>query len=362
MASDVAPIERLEERPIGVDPRAIEDEFGRIWRDTVGEESPIRVRVLNLVAIATTAEEMDRFETAMQLLPERHPCRGILIAAAPAYARIEATISAHCWRSAGGRRHVCSEEVILTGAPGLDREMASAVLALLVPELPVSVWLLGAPSAAGSLRDRILGDADRLLLDTAREARAVEGLACALRLIDTHGVTCGDLAWERSAAWRGLVAQLFDGADGARELELLRSIEIHGGAGQTSSDALLLAGWLITRLGLAPADVTVVDSTVTATMYDGTREVRIVVAPADDGAKLSSLSVATTDASFRIERHNESGHLHVREDWDAGSMRRVVEAPLDDDASLVAIALDGAHGASLYEQAGRAAVSLFRSA
>lgn len=354
MASDVAPIERLEARPIGVDPAVIEDEFARVWRETAGDDSPVRVRVMNLVAIATRADDMDRFEAAMQVLPERHPCRGILVAGSPSYDRLEATIGAHCWRSTGGRRHVCSEEVILTGGPLQDRELASAVLGLLVPELPVCVWLLGMPESDSLLRDRIVGSADRVLLDSDRAAQAERGLTQALAIEREYGVPCADLAWARTSAWRGLIAQLFDGPDGARELDLLQSIEVRGGTGRVLSDALLLGGWLISRLALAPTDVArAAGGGIAATMYDGTREVRVRVGPAEDGAKLASVRIVTRDATFSIERHAESGHLHVREDWDSGSMRRVVDAPPDDEPSLVVAALDDTHAGTLYQDTAR---------
>src|SRR5438874_10163418 len=80
MASDVAPaaIEQLEERPMSVEPRAIESEFTRIWRETAGGDndgSSIRLRTLNFVGLANDGQAEAKFADAMQLLVERHPCR-----------------------------------------------------------------------------------------------------------------------------------------------------------------------------------------------------------------------------------------------------------------------------------------------
>src|SRR3954453_18958785 len=98
MASDVAPaaIEQLEERPINVEPRAIESEFNRIWRETAGSDndgSSIRLRTLNFVAMANDPGAEEKFGDAMQLLVERHPCRGILAIASNEYAGLQASIS-----------------------------------------------------------------------------------------------------------------------------------------------------------------------------------------------------------------------------------------------------------------------------
>ena len=50
MASDVAPIERVQERPIEVDAAKIERAFTEIWQETSvagADESTIRLRVAN---------------------------------------------------------------------------------------------------------------------------------------------------------------------------------------------------------------------------------------------------------------------------------------------------------------------------
>src|SRR5262245_20203421 len=102
MAQDVAPIERLDERPMGVDPAAIEEEFNKIWDESASSAAGamIRVRVANFVALAHDDDKaLDRFEDVMQELPRRHPCRGILALGTPGQPSLDARISAHCFRS-----------------------------------------------------------------------------------------------------------------------------------------------------------------------------------------------------------------------------------------------------------------------
>ena len=361
MAQDVAPLERLEDRTTVVDPQAIEEEFARVWRDASvadSDESSIRVRVLNLVAIASSDDDRDRFEDVMQVLPQRHPCRALLAVTAPAYDRLGATISAHCWPAGGALRHICSEEVLLTGAPHQQRELASAVLGLLAPELPTAVWLMGEPALRGDLAPRVLDAADTVLLDSSRFASLREAYQEALALREEHGARCADLAWGRLSVWRALLAQLFDGEDGARELDQIRTIEIRGGAGVQFSEALLLGAWLAARLGLAIADSKVDGERLDASFYDGSREVRLVIAPDAGGLALVETRIATLDAEFVIELHGDSGHMHVRESWDSGSMRRIVEQSPADDASVLALLLDGAMATDVYEEALRMALAL----
>jgi len=363
MAQDVTAIERIAARPIGVEPAAIEDEFARIWRETAGDTydaSSIRLRVLNLVAIANAADAEARYERVMEAMPQRYPCRGILALLDPAAADVTASISAHCWSSSAGGRHVCSEEVLLRGGPAQGRAVASAVLALLVPEVPVDVWLIGPPELQGELLDEVLEAADRLLLDSAAAADASSAYRDALAIGSDRGLAVCDLAWHRLVAWRTLAAQLFDREGARQELTRLQSIEIAGGAGRLSSEALLLAGWFVSRLGLSPADVSVRGGGFAATLYDGTRGIRLAVSPGDSAMR--SVRIRTQNALFLVESHEANGHMHVREEWpDAAPHRTVAMRPVD-DASVVVEALDDPDDASVFIDAMRAALTLSESA
>jgi glucose-6-phosphate dehydrogenase assembly protein OpcA len=362
VAPDVAALERLEDHAIAVDAQAIEVEFTRIWRETEGhsEDVPsVRVRVLNLIAIGTVATDATRFEDAMQILPQRHPCRGVFAVAASPHERLAASISAHCWRMGGPRRRVCSEEVVLTGAPQQERELASAVLGLLVAELPVVVWMMGEAGSPHDLTSRLLDGADTAIVDSAR-ASALRATYAAINAIADQDVgSCVDLAWARLGAWRALIAQMFDGDAGGRELQQITDIEIRGGAGTMSSEAALLAGWLTSRLDFAVADTSLAEGELRAALYDGARSVGLRIWPGSSA--LEWVRIRTTDAEFAIERHAGSGHLHVRESWDSGATRRVVEQPAQDEGSVIALALDGLGELATYRESLSMAVSLLPS-
>jgi glucose-6-phosphate dehydrogenase assembly protein OpcA len=362
VAPDVTALERLQQEGLEVDPRAIEAEFDRIWRETAGagaDQSSIRVRVLNLVAIATGEDGRRRFDDVMEELAERHPCRAILAATTDdGEPPLSATISAHCWRAAGAQTHVCSEEVELTGAAREGRRLASAALPLLVPDLPVVVWLMDEPAAHGEVAGWLIDAADAVILDSGRHGDPASALALALAWRRDHGVTSHDLAWGRLSAWRALIAQLFDGADGAREIDQLRDIEVRGGAGGWG-DALLLAGWLASRLGLALADTSRSEAARAASFYDGTRHVAMRIIDGAGATRVERVRIVTADAEFVVEHHGQSGHMHVRENWDSGSTRRTVEQEPLSEAAVIDRALDGGTSTSVvYEEAARLAIAL----
>lgn len=361
MAQDVAPIERLAEQPIALDPRAIEEAFTRIWQETTGagyNAATIRLRVGNLVAIARRAGDVGRFEQVMQVLPERHPCRGLLALAEPGREQLETSISAHCWRSPGERRHVCSEEVTLRGGSSHEAEMASAVLALLVPEVPVDVWHIGEFTPDSYLVHEVLDEADRLFFDSREQPDIRAAARTALELSEAHDIALVDLAWCRLETWRALTAQLFDGDDGARELDQIRTIEIRGGDGAPSAEAMLLTGWLVSRLGYSLRDAGPEGSGVAATLYDGTRGVQLTVHAGSGEGELDAVRIRTDDAQFIVECHAESGHMHIVENWEGGATRRTMEQEADDEPSVIARALAGTGDAPIYDEALRAALAI----
>ncbi len=363
MAPDVSGIDRLEDRPISVSPAAIEEEFMSVWRETAaagGDDSSIRLRTLNFVGVGPETWTVDRFERVMESLPQRHPCRGVLAVTSPERRGLEASISAHCWRTSGDGRHVCSEEVILKAGPADDRALASTVLALLVTELPLVVWVIGPIELDSYLVSELIDSAEVVFVDSADAGDAAASLQAALGARRRHDVAICDLAWRRAGVWRSLLAQFFDGDDGPHRLSQLESIEISGGAG-ISSEMLLVAGWFISRLGLALAEVRRDAERITATLYDGTRGVTVTLAAGGQhAARLTEVKVCTSEAAFIVQTHPESAHMHVREEWtgDASPVHRTVAQVAIDDASLLAEALDDASDLAIFLEAAASAVTL----
>jgi glucose-6-phosphate dehydrogenase assembly protein OpcA len=361
MAPDVTGIERLEERPITMSPAAIEEEFARVWRETAAagsDASSIRLRTLNFVGLGPETWTVERFERVMESLPQRHPCRGVLAVVSPGRHGLEASISAHCWRTSAGGRHVCSEEVVLRAGAEDEHVLASTVLALLVPELPLHVWVIGPIDLASHVAAELIDGADTVFVDTADAPDIAASLRAILAAHRKHGVAICDLAWRRMSVWRALAAQFFDGDEGLARLTQLQGVEITGGAG-ISSEMLLMAGWFISRLGLSLAELDREGGSLRATLYDGSRGVALKLSDGGvAGARLTEVKVRASGAEFIVQSHAESGHMHVREEWPDDSDHRTVGQVPTDDASVVAEALDDASDLPIFIEAAQAALSL----
>ena len=360
MAPDVAIIPVLA-HSIRVRPDEVEAEIDRLWRECApagSDESTVRLRLLNFVAIGAGAEVAERFEGVVSALPAHHPCRGIMAMAVAGESAVEASIGARCWLAPGGGRHLCSEEITLTAGPGQERALASAVLALLVPEVTVAVWAMGGGLAEAPLVDEIADSADQLYFDAAEGSDVADAWMRAIAIAKEHDLELRDLAWWRTATWRALVSQLFDNDDALSELGRLTSISIVSGGARPAAEALLVAGWLVSRLGITIADAAAGPDGVTATLYDGSRGVQLSIRRDGSEVPLRSLELRGPRAAFNVDIDAARGHMHVSETWGERESRRTVACPPEDDASLFGDALDGGDDPSVYIDAVNVALSL----
>jgi glucose-6-phosphate dehydrogenase assembly protein OpcA len=193
----------------------------------------VRATTLNLVVYAPTADDVAFTQHALERIGGSRPLRAIVASAGAGGVR--ATVSTSCWL-AGGMQQVCSEQIFLTARADA---LPSAVLSLLVTDLPTFAWWQG-PIPDGLA---VLAELARLSSSTVVDSNisSLEGVARVGRL--DSWVT--DLAWLRLEPWREAVASVFDPAPAAAALAEVRSVCVIGPV----NEARLLAGWLSSRLG-----------------------------------------------------------------------------------------------------------------
>src|SRR5437773_1322735 len=135
---------------------------------------------------------------------------------------------------------------------------ASVGIPLLVPDLPVFLWWTGTPPSDGRHVDDLVTLADRLIVDSADFARADLTLPEVARLARFRvGIT--DLNWARLTDWRELIAQFFDVPawrpflNGITGIRAGFAVDMDG-RDIHPSQALLLLGWLASRLAWRPVE------------------------------------------------------------------------------------------------------------
>jgi glucose-6-phosphate dehydrogenase assembly protein OpcA len=222
---------------------------------TKGEQAgDIRLSVLTLVAACIDMESADLASQTVGLIAESHPARAIIIVAErDGEAAIEADISLQC--ADGGRGEICAEQVRLhvRGQPALH--LNSVVTPLLVPDVPVFLWLVGGPPLEQAFGDDALAVCDRLIVDSGAYADPPQALATLAAALAAHPgeISLADIAWARSRMFRELIAQAFDAAELRALIGAITAVDISCSGREVSAQAWLLAGWLASRLGW-PAD------------------------------------------------------------------------------------------------------------
>ena len=252
---------------------ALERELARLRRSSGAHAKeqgvPVaRASVLNLVVFATREIHARRAAATIDELATRHPSRAIVIVADRERAGREPELEMHCHLPHPGDAHQVSYEQILIRARGdADRRLVSAVIPLLLPDLPVFLWWTETPPVDAPFFDDLLRLGDRLIVDSgdfARPDRTLSRLhAIARSGHGRYGVT--DFNWTRITPWRELVMQFFDVPAWRPFLDTITGIRVGfavdaDGREIHPSQALLFIGWLASRLGwtavesLAPSE------------------------------------------------------------------------------------------------------------
>jgi glucose-6-phosphate dehydrogenase assembly protein OpcA len=226
-------------------------------------------------------------------LQERHPARTILLFPEPGRGDlVKARTTVKEFELAEVDREVISEviEVRLRGGPA--RHPASIVLPLLLSDLPAFCRWRGEPGWRSSAFAEIVGVVDRLVVDSAEWRAPARGYGELRRLFDRVAVS--DLAYRRTLPWRVRLAERWP------EIRSVRTLHVTG----PRADALLLAGWLRSRLRQNIALRVSAGKAVTAVSVDGDPVER----PRGDDLSASALLSAELD----VISHDEVYEATVR--------------------------------------------------
>jgi glucose-6-phosphate dehydrogenase assembly protein OpcA len=200
---------------------------------------PSDLRTSVMTHTAWVPEEwLDAARATLAGLAERHPSRTIILVPRPGEDEaLDAHLSLECFPLLGEQRQMCSEVIELHLKGRRADAAASIVLPLLLPDLPVFLRWRGMPPFGSDVLDDLVGVVDRLVVDSREWGDAREGFRSLNLLLERTAVS--DIAWARALPWRAQIARLWPEVADARELHV----------SGPESEALLLVGWLRSRLG-----------------------------------------------------------------------------------------------------------------
>jgi glucose-6-phosphate dehydrogenase assembly protein OpcA len=243
---------------------ALERELARLRRAAVAHaiergQTLARASVLNLVVYSEREVHARRAARTVADLALRHPSRAIVLLGDRDRDGVVASVQLHCHvPQSDGAQPVLYEQILARVRGDFDERVASVVIPLLVPDLPVFLWWTGTPPSDARHLDDLVALADRFIIDSADFARPDQTLPEVARLA-RHRVAITDLNWARLTHWRELIAQFFDVPawrpflDGITGIRAGFAVDMDG-RDIHPSQALLLLGWLSSRLGWRPVE------------------------------------------------------------------------------------------------------------
>ena len=352
MSTNTSPTPLGQRTPIDV--RSIERELTELWKQAAeggGDEkrgAVTRTCVLNLVVGAGPGRAAQHATEIVARLTARHPNRAIVVNAAPAAEEelLDAWVQAHCQVPGPGRPQVCCEQITIEARGRAVSRVPGTVLPLLVPDVPVVLWWPRGEPFDDPLFTRLSAFADRVIVDTATFGAPDAGLARLAGLLGGD-TAISDLSWGRLTPWRELIAQFFDAPALLPHLaEIVRvSVEYEAWPGEARdrTQALLLAGWLASRLGWRLAGAPTDQDGVTTLRMARASGAEIVVElrpaePKDDALdRLATFSLDCPRAQFYVGRDESPDAAVARSQIEGmAPLQRVVRLERLDEADLIA--------------------------
>lgn len=349
-----------------IDIAAIERELRQLWKENAagaGGQAVTRALTLNLVARAVDSDAAEQLSALVQQLTASHPNRTVLAIVRPGdELQLEAYVQANCLLTQPGLPQVCGEQITIDARGAAAGLVASLILPLLVPDLPVALWMPGPGAFDDALLPRLRGQIDRLIVDSraladpARDLAAMVAFSAAPVSPGRRSPALSDLAWSSLTPWRELAAQFFDTRPLLPHLHRIDRVEIGYGQGATANPlpALLLAGWLASRLGWTPLEEAVSVENGTLRLHlrraavgvgpNAMRLVTVEMRPADGAAPgIVALRLRAVDgvlAVFSVERAAEPGFARTTAQvGDGPPLRRLARCEELGTADLLAAEL-----------------------
>lgn len=294
--------------PFTVD--SIEQQINRAWAElgaraeSENAPAPLRTSILTLVVIAQGQHEIDRASKTLAQLVQVLPSRAIQISIREQTSDLSASVSAHCAITASDRTS-CYELIHIEAGPGNLPAIPSILTQLDISDLATFLWWVGPVDIRSDAFKRISGSVERVIIDSARLSNPLAGFAAYASYLEAHrAVVAGtDLTWSRLLTLRELVAQSFDMPAAQHVLNDIQRVDMTYNP-TARADALLMTGWLSSRLGWQPLEATESETTLRLVAQDGHgREVSINLSRAQaagQGLRSIRLVAHTASSSCRV--------------------------------------------------------------
>jgi glucose-6-phosphate dehydrogenase assembly protein OpcA len=321
--------------PNTLDVEAVERTLAELWQQTAGqsqvdrEDAVLRARAANIMVFLNNDSLLSETQQIISELASIHPCRALLMVGdRKAAARdIEMYVSAFCaTQRRSESRDLCCEEISLAARGEFVSELASAAVPLLVSDLPVFLWWREVLGAEDKIFKQLGHAANRVVIDSADFQDPSSDLSAVAALFNRNGdeaIVLSDINWARLTPWRAALANFYDVQDYRVALDQMTEVRIDYVAEKTSafsSQALLIAGWLASRLHWEFTGAPRAQQSPASVSFDLTNKTRLiklhlneVQRPAMKSGRLAQIELKASGAtaSFLVSRSADGLHLET---------------------------------------------------
>jgi len=247
--------------PKTLDVEVVERQLAALWKETAGESDDdaavLRARVANLLVFVSHESLLQEVDALMLDLTMVHPSRALIMLGETDKSDqdIEMFVTSLCQTDKRtGAKRLCGEVVILKARGKFTVELPSASLPLLVPDLTTFLWWRNELRVSDKVFSALINGSDRLVIDSDEFRNPLQDLLEVDRLFGSdQEVGVSDLNWARLTLWRGLLADFYDVPAYQPLLDDIDFVRIDYVSpavepGTVAPQALLMAGWLASRL------------------------------------------------------------------------------------------------------------------
>ncbi len=260
------------------------------------------------------------------------------------------------------------ETITIVAPPGNDQSLASLSSPLLIPDLPDVLYVPYGPISNNLLVSGLCELVDILIVDSIwmHDTGATLGLLASHNTRQDVG-DIADIAWARLQVWRQLVAQFFDQPAALDSLDTIEEVHIaftpeaeNGRCGRSA--ALLLAGWLATRLGWRTPGELVSSrkgwrSTLRAGGQGTGREIVLILTEGGQTdscscvEKIQLVAGGSAQGTFEVERTSDDEITTTSELNGSPAVTRLVHSGCSDERVLISQELRRLHEDPTYTAA-----------
>ena len=291
----------------GTTPGEIEAALRAMLKERHTESSSyVPARTLNLVCVVDK-QWSGEIANRLRQVGRYHAARTIVCAVEPRRTALDAvaTIASDVHPRPGEFALLRETVIVHVGVHHL-RHLDTIVDPLVVTDLPTVVW---APHGHQEAVEALLSLCQVVLLDSVDEPDLGDALSRALGLLDDAYVV--DLAWLRSTPWRERVAATFDPPHLRPDLGTISAVTVRHHP-DSAVAALLLVGWLASRLGWRLSPLIARDGRLAGSAHSRRQDVRLALEPARELQVRGLAGVTLETASGRhLELDRGEGGLRA---------------------------------------------------